>query len=355
MKNTLTLTITAMLLTTAVACSSSGTGTGKVHPSAPGATALQAAEGTTEITIWHGLGAANGKAFTKLIDQFNAANTGKIHVTAAYQGVYADLLAKYSAALRDGSAPTVMLAGDIATAYMIDVGRSIPASDMAAANPDDLHLDDLAPAARNYYSVDHVQQAVPMNVSTPMLWVNREVLRSAGLEGSRLKTLDDVVAAATTVKQKTGRTGFTMQTDDWYIEQLVATAGQDFCAPDNGRSGKRANSIIETYLTSPQAQEEFSHATGYIPINTKTADSPTQKAYLEANPNARAFANQLANTPVTTATSGCVSGAMTSIKASNISQLQAAFAGGKSVDDALATAANDAEKAFQQYQEQLGK
>ena len=457
MKNTLTLTITAMLLTTAVACSSSGTGTGKVHPSAPGATALQAAEGTTEITIWHGLGAANGKAFTKLIDQFNAANTGKIHVTAAYQGVYADLLAKYSAALRDGSAPTVMLAGDIATAYLIDVGRSIPASDMAAANPDDLHLDDLAPAARNYYSVDHVQQAVPMNVSTPMLWVNREVLRSAGLEGSRLKTLDDVVAAATTVKQKTGRTGFTMQTDDWYIEQLVATAGQDFCAPDNGRSGKRANSItidsglgkdnitkianlyrsgvavdgapdgsaaiagfqagqvgmmlyssgiagtlasgtsfdyealpfptsgpegksgpviggaglwlsstatpakqvagwkLETYLTSPQAQEEFSHATGYIPINTKTADSPTQKAYLEANPNARAFANQLANTPVTTATSGCVSGAMTSIKASNISQLQAAFAGGKSVDDALATAANDAEKAFQQYQEQLGK
>lgn len=459
MKKTLSLTITAAALTTLIACSPSAgqSGADDASPTAPAATALESAKGTTEITVWHGLGAANGEAFTKLIDEFNTANTGKIHATAAYQGVYADLLAKYTAALRSDSAPTVMLAGDVATAYMTDVGRSIPAADMAAANPDDLVMDDLAPAALNYYSVDGVQQAVPMNVSTPMLWVNRDILRSAGLEGAPLATLDDVVAAATTVKDKTGLTGFTMQTDDWYIEQLVATAGQDFCAPDNGRNGERATSItidsglakdnitkiadlyrsgvavdgapdgsaavaafqagqvgtmlyssgiagtlasgtsfdyqalpfptsgpeeksgpviggaglwlsstatpaeqvagwkLETYLTSPQAQEEFSHATGYIPINTKTAKSPTQQAYLESNPNAQAFTDQLANTPVNTATSGCVSGAMTSIKASNISQLQAAFAGDKPVDEALATAADDARQAFEQYSQQLGQ
>lgn len=461
MKKTHSLTISVMLFTTVLGCSSSpatnNAGTGGPSVSAPGAKALDAAKGTTEITIWHGLGAANGEALTKLIDEFNTANTGKVHVTAAYQGVYADLLAKYSAALRSKSAPTVMLAGDVATAYMIDVGRSIPAADMATANPDDLDLNDLVPAARNYYTVDDVQQAVPMNVSTPMLWVNRDILRKAGLDGAPLDTLDRVVAAATTVKQKTDLTGFTMQTDDWYIEQMVATAGQDFCAPDNGRSGKRASSItidsglakenitkvanlyrsgvavdgapdgsaaiaafqagkvglmlyssgiagtlakgtsfdyqalpfptsgpkgksgpviggaglwlsstataaqqvagwkLETYLTSPKAQEEFSKATGYIPINTRTAASPTRQAYLKANPNARAFADQLANTPVTTATSGCVSGAMTSIKASNISQLQAAFAGNTSVDDALRTATADAAKAFEQYRGQLGQ
>lgn len=459
MNKPITAAATALAITCLAACgtSSAPEAAGTTSAAAPGPSALQDAEGTTEITIWHGLGAANGEAFTRAIEAFNSTNVDNIHVTAAYQGVYADLLAKYSAALRTDSAPTVMLAGDVATAYMIDVGRSIPAQAMAEANPDDLQLADLAPAALNYYNVDGVQQGVPMNVSTPMLWVNKDVLRDAGLENAPLETLDDVVSAATVVKEKTGLTGFTMQTDDWYIEQLVATAGQDFCAPDNGRNGQAADSItintgaaaenitkvadmyrsgiavdgapdgsaaiaafqagqvgmmlyssgiagtlakgtpfdyqalpfptsgpagesgpviggaglwlsstatpaqqvagwkLETYLTSPEAQEEFTHATGYIPINTKTADSPTQQAYLQGNPNAQAFADQLANTPVTTATSGCVSGAMSAIKASNISQLQAAFAGTKPVQEALDTAVSDAEQAFENYQEQLGK
>ena len=458
MKKSMTTAAAALAVTCLAACgSSSAEPPAASGAGAPAPAALQDAEGTTEITIWHGLGAANGEAFTRLIEEFNATNTDDVHVTAAYQGVYADLLAKYSAALRTDSAPTVMLAGDVATAYMIDVGRSIPAQTMAEANPGDLQLQDLAPAALNYYNVDGVQQAVPMNVSTPMLWVNRDVLRSAGLEDAPLTTLDDVVAAATAVTANTGLTGFTMQTDDWYIEQLVATAGQEFCAPGNGREGQAADSItintgaaaenitkiadlyrsgvavdgapdgsaaiaafqagqvgmmlyssgiagtlakgtsfeyealpfptsgpegesgpviggaglwlsstatpaqqvagwkLETFLTSPEAQEEFTHATGYIPINTRTADSPTQQTYLQGNPNAQAFADQLAGTPVTTATSGCVSGAMSAIKSSNISQLQAAFAGTKPVDEALDTAVADAEKAFAQYREQLGR
>jgi len=448
----------ATLAVALAACGQSSTSSsgGGATPSAPSASALTEATGTTDITVWHGLGAANGVAFTKLIDQFNQTNTDRIHVTATYQGVYADLLAKYTATLRDNSAPTVMLAGDIATAYMIDVHHSLPAAQMAKANPGDVPLADLAPAALNYYSVNGVQQAVPMNVSTPMLWVNRDLLGQAGVDPASLRTLDGVLAAATTVKQKTGTAGFTMQDDDWYIEQLVATAGQQFCTPGNGRTGQPATAItintglakenitkvadlyrsgvavdgapdgsaaiaafqagkvammlyssgiagtlktgtpfayqslpfptsgpagssgpviggsalwlsstatpaqqvagwkLEAYLTSAAAQEQFSHATGYIPINKKTADSPTQKTFLADNPNAKAFAEQLADTPVTTATSGCVSGAMTKIKAADISELQAAFAGQKTVDAALDTATTQAAEAMKQYQAQVG-
>ncbi|MFD5863192.1 ABC transporter substrate-binding protein [Streptomyces chartreusis] len=455
MKRTTFPALVAMAAVAGLAACSSTSSTSSAG-SAPGPSALADASGVTDITIWHGLSSANGAAFQRAIADFNAANRGKIHVTAAYQGVYADLLAKYTAAIRSGSTPTVILAGDVATGFLTDVKRSIPAAEMAKANPEDLKLNDLSKQATNYYKVRGVQQAVPMNVSTPMLWVNQEILKRAGLANAPLNTLDDVVAAAKAIKEKTGVAGFTMQDDDWYIEQLVANAGQEFCTPENGRGGSPATSItintggakaditkianlytshvaltggpdgaaaisafqagkvgmmlyssgilgalkqgttfdyralpfptsgragesgpviggsalwlsstakpaqqvaawkLVTYLTSPKVQEKFSHATGYVPINIKTADSRTQQAYLAANPMAQTFARQLNETPVVSATAGCVSGAMQAIKDSNIKQLQAAYAGQKSIGEALDDAVGEAEGAFQRYQDQLG-
>lgn len=459
-KTVLSIAVAAAVAIGLAACTSapaSSNSTG-ADSNAPGPSALRDAKGTTEITIWHGLGAANGAAFQKAIDDFNSTNTDHIHVTAAYQGVYADLLAKYTAALRSKSAPTIMLAGDIATGYMTDVKQSIPAAHMAKANPKDLRLGDLSSAATSYYKVDGVQQAVPMNVSTPVVWVNRNILRQAGIpDTAPLTTLDEVIAAAKTIKEKTGIAGFSMPDDDWYLEQLTASAGQDFCTPGNGRNGKAASGItintglakeniakiadlyrsgvavdgapdgstsisafkaakvglilngsgllgvlkkgtdfgyqalpfptsgpkgtsgnviggsalwlnksatpaqqvagwkLETYLASPTVQEEFSHATGYIPINNKTAQSPSQKAYLAANPNSQVFIDQVKNTPVVTATAGCVSGAMTAIRTGDINQLQATFNGQKSVDDALNAAATSAKSAIANYRAQLGQ
>ncbi|AAT88545.1 hypothetical protein ATY41_11860 [Leifsonia xyli subsp. xyli] len=217
-----TMTV-ALAACTSLASGASTADTGGAH----GPSALKNASGTTEITIWHGLGAANGIALQQEIDTFNSTNKDRIHVTVTYQGVYADLLAKYTAAIKGHSTPTIVLAGDIATGFMTDVKQSIPAAEMAKANPSDLQLADLAGAARNYYTVGGVQQAVPLNVSTPMLWVNRSILRQAGIADSApLNTLDQVVAAAKQIKSNTGIAGFSMPDDDWYIEQLTAAAAQ---------------------------------------------------------------------------------------------------------------------------------
>lgn len=111
---------------------------------------------------------------------------------------------------------------------------------------------------------------------------------------------------------------------------------------------------LETYLTSPTVQEQFSHATGYIPINTRTADLASQKAYLAANPTAKVFLDQLAKTPTAPATAGCASGAMQSIKASNMSHIQAAWAGQTPIATALDAAAADAKTALSKYADQAG-
>jgi len=455
-KNVLSIAATAVLLSGLAACSSTTSTSGSTSE-APGPDALKNAKGVTTITLWHGITGSNGDQLQKLIDQFNDNNKGKIRVTSTFQGAYADLLAKYTASLRSKSAPTVMIAGDVATGYMTDVKQSIPAADMARANPGDLKLDDLVPAASSYYAVNGVQQAVPFNVSTPMLWVNRDLLRQAGIPDSApLKTLDQVVSAAKTVYAKTGVNGFTMPDDDWYIEQLTSSSGENFCTPDNGRKGKAPTGIainrgtakeainkiadlytsgaavdgdpqgnaaydifvagkvafdfyssgvnsgfksdakfdfqalpfptngpkassgpiiggsslwlsstakpaaqvagwkLESFLASAKSQEQFSQATGYIPVNKKTLESSSEKKFLAADKNAQAFVDQVTNTPAVTQTAGCVTGAMTTIRTGNINQLQAAFAGQKSVDEALNQAASDAKTALQQYKSQLG-
>lgn len=452
----LSLAVAGAVVLSLAACSTGGD-TAAPTSDAPGPEALENADGVTEVTLWHGLGAANGEALDARIAAFNEENEGKIHVTPTYQGVYADLLAKYTAAIRGESAPTLILAGDIATGYLIDVGQSIPAGDMAAANPDDLDMDQLLPLAADYYNVDDTQWAVPVAMSTPMLWVNWDLLAQAGIdESTDLSTLDAVVEAANTIKEKTGQFGLTMPDDDWYIEQLTATSGQAFCTPDNGRTGEHPTGItinegdakesitkiadlytsgvatpgapdgsaalasfqagnvgmmlyssgilgslkkgttfnyealpfplagdpdesgvliggsalwlssaaadaeqvagwkVASYLSSPEAQEEFSHATGYVPINSATNDSDTQKAFLSENPNFQAFVDQVTNVPAVNATTGCVTGAMTAIRTANMNQLQAAYAGTTPIDEALDNAAEDAKKALEDYQDQVG-
>ena len=455
-KKVLAVAIAAVVIASLAGCSTSGSSSAPSSASAPGPSALKNAKGVTEITIWHGLGAANGVAFQNAIDAFNTANQGKIHVTATFQGVYADLLAKYTAAIRSKSTPTIMLAGDVATGYMTDVKQSLAAASMAKANPGVLNLGDLAAAAKAYYTVGGVQEAVPMNVSTPVLWVNKDILAKAGLSNAPLNTLDEVVAAAAQIKAKTGIAGFSMPDDDWYVEQLTATAGQVFCTPDNGRSGKAPTAItintglakqniskvadlyrsgvavdgaldgsaatsafqagkvglilhssgilgalksgapfnyqalpfptsgpagksgpviggsalwlsstatkaqqvagwqLEGYLTSPEVQATFSQATGYVAINNKAADIASEQAYLKANANSQTFATQLKSTPAIPATAGCVSGAMTTLRTSNIAHLQAAFNNGDTVDNALDQGVELAKDAFATYKQQLG-
>lgn len=144
--------LTAALLALLTITSACGGGGATEPTPAPGPSALNGAPVT--ITFWHGLGSASGKALQEEVDRFNASNPDHITVRAVFQGSYVDTLAKYTAAVRDGSTPDVLMANDVSTGFLRDAGQTVPAQDLATANPADLHLDDLRPAARGYYSVD---------------------------------------------------------------------------------------------------------------------------------------------------------------------------------------------------------
>lgn len=214
-------------------------------PNAPGPEALEGLEDAVEISFWHSLADVSGTTVQELVDDFNAENEGSIHVTASYQGSNVDSLAKYRASTLDQSTPSVILSYDISTGYLNDVGQTVSASDLAAANPDDLDLAEIRPVAANYYSADGELLAVPFSVSMPLLYVNTVLLKQAGITDlSSLRTLEGVAAAAEKVAQAVpGTKGLVQPFDGWWFEQLTAGSGSTYCSPDNGREGEDVTAL----------------------------------------------------------------------------------------------------------------
>ena len=244
MKRSIALGAAALLLVSLAGCSAGTEAKSTpIASGAPGPSALAKAKGVTEISFWHGLGGINAQALQSLVDEFNSENAGKIKVDTSAQGSYPDLLAKYTASLRDKSTPTVTLSNDISSGFLHDVERSVSPEAMAAANPGDLKLGQLAPAGKRYYSVDGKLVAVPMNMSTPLLFVNTGLLQKAGVDPSSLNTLDGLAAAAKKVTDSTGVPGIAQAFDDWWFEQLSATSGNLYCTPENGRGTKSADQV----------------------------------------------------------------------------------------------------------------
>ncbi|MFE4540889.1 extracellular solute-binding protein [Streptomyces scopuliridis] len=453
--------LTTALALTLTACGGSGGGSesGKAADAAPGPSALADAKKAVTVTLWHGLGGPAGQALQNEVDTFNKANAGKIVVKASFQGSYADAMAKYTSAIRSGGTPSVMISNDITSGYLRDAGQTVSAQDMAAANPKDLDLDKLRPAARNYYTADGELLAVPLNTSMPLLYVNDKLLDRAKADRSALGTLSGVAEAARKVHAALpGVKGIDQPLDGWWFEQLTAASGVPYCTPDNGRKSGGATTLslssgpqrtafgtmaklytdgvgldtgvdgnaalsafaagktammfnssgaigglneagmkdytalpyplsgspstagaaiggaamwvdrpghsaaeqvagwkLISHLASPEAQERFAKASGYAPINTDVDDSSTWKAFLAQHEPYAVLGKQFADTPATTATSGCLSGAMPGVREAVVPEMQQAFSGKKSIDSALKAAQEAATAKIKDYREQAGQ
>lgn len=208
----------------------------------PGADALDKATGVTEVTFWHSMTGNNAKAVDALVGDFNAAHSGKIHVTATYKGNYDDAITAYKTAVKNKQTPSIAQVYDVGTRFMVDSGQALPVADFAAK--DGYSLADLQPNIVNYYTVGGKLRSMPFNSSMPLLYINVEAFKAAGLDPANPpKTLDELTAAAQklTVKNADGSTrqyGFGAAIYGWFVEQFTAESGALYCDNGNGRTGK---------------------------------------------------------------------------------------------------------------------
>jgi len=194
----------AVLALVAAGCGgdSSNDDSGSGALDAPDASALDKASGVTKVTFWHGMKGANGAAVDKLVKAFNAANSGKIEVTAVYQGDYDDTITKYKTSVQQGNTPSVVQIYDIGSRFMIDSKQTVPVQKFA--DKDGYTLDSIEPNIANYYSIDSQLNSMPFNTSMPLLYINKEAFVKAGLDPDKPPSnLDEIMTAAKklTIKQ----------------------------------------------------------------------------------------------------------------------------------------------------------
>jgi sn-glycerol 3-phosphate transport system substrate-binding protein len=216
-----------------------GTGSGE----APETGALENADGPTEVTFWHSMDGTNGETLDKLIDEFNGEHDGEIEVKGVFQGDYDSTITKYKAAVQSDTTPSMVQIYDIGTQFMID--SQAVAKMQSFIDRDAYDVSDLQPNIAGYYTMDDELWSMPFNTSMPVLYYNKALFKKAGLDPEKAPlTLEEVGDAAKKLSKKNGgpaEFGFNAAIYGWFLEQEIASNGDFYCAPENGRSGERAS------------------------------------------------------------------------------------------------------------------
>lgn len=260
-----------------VAGCSSNSGPSSVSPADLSEGALNG-QGEVDINFWHEMSGTNGTVLQKLIDQFNTQNKGKIKVNLVFKGNYDQGLAAYKSATPQ-QRPDVLQMNDVGTRYMIDSNTIVPAQTFI--DVDHYDVSDLQPHIASYYTVDGKLDSMPFNTSMPLLYINKEAFEKAGLDPTKPPTtLDEIEADARKIQSTPGETvkfGFGTAVYSWFLEQWDATANQQFCDANNGRTG-RANTVnlanpTNINLLTWLRQMEQEGLADKLPSDTDQADS----------------------------------------------------------------------------------
>ena len=197
------------------------------------ATAEKAPEGPVKIVYWRSLTGVAGEAQEDLVARFNESQN-EVEVEAQFQGAYAELLQKLLAALAAGDLPDLVLLDSPFVTLFAKDGALVNLDPFVKKDTTGFDLKDYIPGlmADGYY--EEKLYALPLMRSTPLLYVNGDMLAAAGLPRRAPKTWDEFRefskkvtkfdAAGLPIQQGAG---FTMgQTSaHWYFQGAVYAFG----------------------------------------------------------------------------------------------------------------------------------
>lgn len=201
--------------------------------------------GEVTVTFWHGLAGTNQQALQTLVNQFNALHKGKIKVNLIAKGNYDDTITAYKSAITAKKTPSMAQVYDIGTQFMIDSKQTALMQDFI--NKDKFNASDIQPNIAGYYSIDNKLYSMPFNTSVPLLYINVDAFKRAGLDPTKPPTtIDEIMADAKklTVKASNGNVkqyGFGAAIYGWFMEQWTAAAGENYCNNNNGRDSRASD------------------------------------------------------------------------------------------------------------------
>jgi sn-glycerol 3-phosphate transport system substrate-binding protein len=157
-----------------------------------------AAKTTIEFYFPAGVQGPVARNMQKLVKEYNGSQD-KVKVIAAYTGNYTQTKTKVQAAISAGSPPALALMSANLTLESVLDDQIVSIQDLLKKDGVDRSdfLSDFWPALHKNAIVNNVLYAIPFQNSTPLLYINVEHFRKAGLDPDNPpKNWDELLAAA---------------------------------------------------------------------------------------------------------------------------------------------------------------
>jgi sn-glycerol 3-phosphate transport system substrate-binding protein len=413
------------------------------------------AQAVTDIMWWHAMSGELGRQLDKLAADFNASQS-EYRIVPNYKGNYTETVTAAIFAFRSRSQPAIVQVNEITTATMMAAkGAIYPVFELMREEQEPFSPAAYLPAVTGYYAdVAGNMLSFPFNASTPILYYNKNLFRSAGLDPETApKTWTEVGAAAKKLRASGAVCGFTTSWPSWinvenfsafhnlpistnangfdgldavlmfnnpvmvrHVAQLAEwQAGKAFdysgrgtsaeprfqngeCGIFIGSSATRAdikayskfevgygmlpywpdvegapqNSIIGGatlwvlrdrpraeykgvakffgYLSKPEVQAAWHQNTGYLPITRAAFDLSRAQGFYDRNPGTAISIEQITLKPPTENSRGVRLGSFALIRGVIDEELEQAFAGKKSAQEALDSAVQRGNRLLRQFE-----
>lgn len=214
--------------------------------------ALDSAPQPVNIQFWHAMSAALNDALVKLTDRYNASQS-KVRVTLVANGGYDDNFDKYRTASK-ADRPAMIQLPEYQVQAMMDSGTILPVQSCVNASNHD--LTQYLERAIGYYSAEGALQAMPFNVSNPILYYNKQVFEKAGLDPEKPPVTLEELRAYSEQIVRSGAAKYGLAFDSspdggggWFVEQWLAKSGELFADNNNGRTARATRVLFDNPTT----------------------------------------------------------------------------------------------------------
>ncbi len=209
------------------------------------------AQAVTEIMWWHAMSGALGQRLGQLATEFNGSQS-EYRIVPAYKGNYTETVTAAIFAFRSRSQPAIVQVNEIATATMMAAqGATYPVFELMRDEDEAFSPAAYLPAITGYYvDVAGNLLSFPFNVSTPILYYNKDLFRAAGLDPEKPpKTWLELGEAAKKLRDAGVPCGFTTAWPSWVnVESFLALHNLPIATRTNGFGGLDAELIFNNSL-----------------------------------------------------------------------------------------------------------
>jgi sn-glycerol 3-phosphate transport system substrate-binding protein len=209
------------------------------------------ARAVTDIAWWHAMSGELGRQVERLAAEFNASQS-EYRIVPTYKGSYTETVNAAIFAFRSLSQPAIVQVNEIATATMMAArGAIYPVFELMRDEDEAFSPGDYLPAITGYYAdVAGNLLSFPFNVSTPILYYNKDLFRLAGLDPeSPPKTWPEVGEAAKKLRAAGVACGFTTSWPSWVnVESFLALHNLPIATRANGFGGYDAVLVFNSPL-----------------------------------------------------------------------------------------------------------